>query len=275
LEVIEAVLNELYNLSKKRKTEIYLVGGAVRDLILGKKINDLDFVVEDTVKDMSKKIADTIDGALVELDQKRGTYRVIKGKARCDFNKMKGNTIQEDLFNRDFTINTLALPFSPTIISLIKKNIGEEDEKNYKEDALVLDELLIDPFNGRADIRQKRLKLVEQSGFVDDPLRILRSVRFKAELFLEVESTTEDLMIEHKENLYQVARERIKDELLRIFSLDNVHNTVEYMEDRLGILSYLFPELNGLKEIGECKYHNEDDSYDIIPGCYVYSFIKN
>ena len=254
---MEAVLDKLFNLIKKNPQEIYLVGGAVRDLFLNRKIKDFDFVLKNNVEEISRGLAGMIDGTLVVLDQKRGVYRVIKGDGIYDFSRMKGDSIEEDLIKRDFTINAMGIPFNEYNLSIIKSVIREKNNLDKKECTSSC-KSLIDPFAGKEDIKQRTLKLVSENVIQDDPLRILRGVRFKEGLSLEVDPLTETLMKNNREGLEGVAEERIKDELLQIFSLCEIKKTVTYMEEQLELLSFFFSELNGLKEIGQCKYHDED-----------------
>ena len=131
--------------------KIYLVGGAVRDILLGRKIRDFDFTVEGLVRPIGKNIANELGGAYYVLDDEREMVRVIIedeqiGKFDVDIAQLTGETIEDDLQERDFTINAMAIA------------VGTEKQ-------------FVDPLNGLSDMEKKILRMCAPDSLQNDPLR--------------------------------------------------------------------------------------------------------
>jgi len=153
------LINLAAKTAKKNNARIYLTGGYLRDSLLQKEvISDIDFVVYGNAKKTAKAFAKAAKGTLVELSDAFNIYRVVcKGEYICDFSKGRGKTIEEDLKERDFTVNALA------------KEVNSEE--------------IIDIFGGIRDLRNGIIR--ETTGkavYKKDPLRLLRAVRFAATL---------------------------------------------------------------------------------------------
>jgi poly(A) polymerase len=194
-------LVEVKSLLADVKGQVYFVGGVLRDHFLNRDLADIDLVVEGPTRAIARRFADEINGSFVVLDNARAIYRVVTSDLVYDFSALAGASIEEDLSRRDFTINTLAL------------NINQAEHPKEK---------LIDPYGGLNDISQGKLRAVTDKSFVDDPLRILRAVRFKAQLDFAITASTEQLILPEVKNLEQVANERSREELVKIFSHDNI-----------------------------------------------------
>lgn len=219
----------------------YLVGGYLRDLLLGREPFDMDLVVSDKVEEISGAFARETGGSLVELDQKRGIYRVVTpGNGACDFSLLKGGDIRADLSCRDFTINALAYPL---------------------EDMPVAENMIIDPLGGRADLEQRILRIVSEEAFIDDPLRILRAVRLLVQLDdfgFRVDDNTGDYMRQYRMRLDLAARERIREELIKCFRALDDAEQVLYIEREFGLFSFFMsavvedrrPFLSGVVSLG-------------------------
>ena len=229
-------LTDVKNLLSNLNGDIYLVGGMIRNYLLEKKFADVDLVVQKNPQRIAKQFANQVDGSFVELDISRGMYRVVTSDLNYDFSLLTGDFIKEDLKRRDFTINALALKINDSSFKLKQ---------------------LIDPYQGLKDLRQGIIKVVTASSFVDDPLRILRCVRFKAQFQFVIDPTTYNLAADSVTKLNQVANERIKDELLKILSYPKAASSLDYLKE-LGVLEQLIPKFKQLKIIGPCKYHQED-----------------
>ena len=175
--------------------DAYLVGGAMRDFLLRRETKDLDFVLSGAWEDLPRSFADRISGTFFWLDEKRLQGRVVKKKGDgisvYDFAPLCGNSIENDLRLRDFTINALALPL-----------IGDRME-------------LIDPLHGCEDIRKGIIRACSASAFDDDPLRLMRAIRFSAELGFAIEDNTWKTLGAKSALLKEVAWERVRDELFR------------------------------------------------------------
>jgi tRNA nucleotidyltransferase/poly(A) polymerase len=169
--------------------EAWLVGGAVRDELLGCELVDLDIAVRDP-RQAARAFAKRSGGAPFALSEQHGAWRVALEDGRTvDFTPLP-SSIAEDLAKRDFTINAIARPLAG----------GEA----------------VDPFGGREDLKAGRLRAVGESVFQDDPLRLLRAVRLEDELGLRLDPDTEALVREHATLVVRPAGERILAELRRL-----------------------------------------------------------
>ncbi len=166
--------------------EAYLVGGAVRDELLGRELVDLDIVCSDPRR-AARAFAAKSGGAPFPLSERHGAWRVVFPGGECvDFTPLRG-TLADDLALRDFTVNAIAEPLA-----------GGE---------------VIDPYDGRRDLAELRLKVVSEQVFDDDPLRLLRAIRFEEELGLRLDKPSEKLVRSHAELVSAPAGERILAEL--------------------------------------------------------------
>ncbi len=169
--------------------EAWVVGGAVRDELLGRELVDLDIAVLEPKK-AARAYAKRSGGAPFPLSERHGAWRVaLKGGRTVDFTPLPG-AIEDDLATRDFTINAIARPLAG----------GEA----------------VDPFGGGDDLEAGRLRAVRQSVFEDDPLRLLRAVRLEDELDVRLDEETERLVREQAGLVTGPAGERILSELRRL-----------------------------------------------------------
>lgn len=167
----------------------YMVGGAVRDALLGRRREylDLDFVLPAEAVKTARKIADHYKAGFVLLDPERQIARVVFGQATADFAQQEGASLETDLHRRDFTINAIA--YNP--------HTGE----------------LIDPLEGYADLQQGIIRMVSPANLEDDPLRLLRAYRQASQLNFVLESQTLTTLRQLGHLLSQVAAERVRVEL--------------------------------------------------------------
>ncbi|HOV30493.1 MAG TPA: HD domain-containing protein [Anaerolineaceae bacterium] len=219
-------LLELVHSSAPETLPVHLVGGAVRDLVLGRPVNDFDFVVPTQSLELAKKVRHQLHAVGFTLDDERQTGRVILNQGKpneiiLDFVIYTGGSLFEDAKNRDFTINTLLL-----------------DLKQPEE--------VIDLLGGLADLDAKVLKAASACSMQLDPLRVLRGIRFKRTFNLEIELQTESLMREAAVSLAQVSGERIRDELFKILAQSDIAEAFRLI-DRLGALAPVFPELAAIR----------------------------
>ena len=169
--------------------EAWVVGGAVRDELLGRELLDLDIAVRDP-KRAARAYAKHSGGAPFPLSERHGAWRVALDAGRTvDFTPLPGS-VEDDLATRDFTINAIARPLA-----------GGEP---------------VDPFGGVDDLEERRLRAVRGSVFEDDPLRLLRAVRLEDELDVRLDEATEALVREHAALVTRTAGERILSELRRL-----------------------------------------------------------
>jgi hypothetical protein len=169
--------------------EAWVVGGAVRDELLGREVVDLDIVCRDP-QAAARAYAKRSDGAPFPLSERHGAWRVaLDGDRTVDFTPLRGG-IEDDLAWRDFTINAIAMPLG-----------GGEP---------------VDPYSGRADLAAKVVRALSPTVFADDPLRLLRAVRLEDELGFRLDAATEQLVREHADLVTRPAGERTYAELLRL-----------------------------------------------------------
>ncbi|MCX5782217.1 MAG: HD domain-containing protein, partial [Elusimicrobia bacterium] len=232
-------MNELFNkiLKIAGKNEVYIVGGWLRDKILHKENRDLDIITLANPISIAKKIARGLNGRLVILDTENKIYRVVlKNDKRLDYidiSKMKGSNILADLKNRDFTINSFAVPLEKEI------RISE----------------IIDPFKGLSDLKGKKIRLTSAHALADDPLRMLRAYRMASELKFKIVPETIKQIKKYAPKIKQSAWERIREELFKILSSEDSLNKIEELEIS-GLLDRLFPEIDEMKRSGRKFYYH-------------------
>jgi hypothetical protein len=193
--------------------EAWVVGGAIRDELLGREVVDLDIACRNP-KQAARAYAQRAGGASFPLSERHGAWRVALDDGRTvDFTPLR-NGIEDDLATRDFTINAIAVPLA-----------GGEPA---------------DPFDGRADLERRVLRVVSRSVFDDDPLRLLRAVRLEDELGLRLDDETALLVQERAALVDRPAGERIVAELVRL-SVDGFRRAEE-----LGLLGPLGGSVEGL-----------------------------
>lgn len=216
--------------------EIYLVGGAVRDAILGRASHDLDFAVPADGIKLARRVANKLEGAFYPLDNERDTGRVVliheEGtRTIMDFATYRGADIQADLRDRDFTINAIAY--------------------NLKTESL------LDPLSGANDARAKIIRACTPEALENDPVRVLRAVRLAAGLGFQIDRETRQKMKQAAGRLRSVSSERLRDELFRILEGPQAGTAVRALE-MLGVLPHILPELPALKGVEQPTPHVYD-----------------
>jgi poly(A) polymerase len=209
-----------------RSVKAYLVGGYVRDRLLGQESHDVDFAIEGDALGLARTVADWMRGPFVPLDEERGTGRVVTHdehgqRVFIDFVVLQGRDITEDLSRRDFTIDAIALDIN--------------DLSRF-----------IDPYDGRGDLEAGLVRAVSEAAFRDDPLRTLRAVRLAAELNLRIESRTEERIRRDADLIAAVSAERVRDELSKTLAQSGAASSLRYL-DELGLLRVILPETEGVK----------------------------
>lgn len=191
-------------------TTCHLVGGALRDALLGRTSSDFDFTTPGDPTPLAKALARTLGGRWFLLDRARHQSRVLltlDGKTlTCDFAPWRGPTLADDLRLRDFTLNALAWP------------LGGGSPR------------LIDPLQGADDLRRGLLRHCSAQAFSDDPLRLLRGVRLAGQFGWELAAETLTLMRAARGELARVAAERVRQELAGIFASDRLPQALELLQ---------------------------------------------
>ena len=237
-----AVLS-LAQFAARESVSLYLVGGTVRDLFLGRAVEDLDFAVDGDAFGFARKFADSAHASFVPLDEEHDTARVVfykdKGGERpyMDFCGIRGADITADLAARDFTINAMAVDLG---------HIVDVHEAG-----------VIDPHGGASDLDNRLVRIVSPESIRDDPIRMFRAYRFAATLDFAIHDETSAVIQNSLGFLDSVAVERIRDELFKTLASDSSVHHLRAMDD-VGLLEQVFPEIAGMKGMEQNDYHHLD-----------------
>lgn len=212
----------------------WVTGGTVRDLLLGREPHDFDLVVSGDPEPVGRRFANVSGGSFFLLSEDFKTCRVLSPdrQVKYDFTALRGDTIEADLAQRDFTANAVAVE-------------------------LAADPGLIDPLGGQADIENRRLAAVSPGIIDDDPLRLLRAVRLEKTTGLVIDSGLADLIKAQAKQAAAPAAERTFAELVIVLELPGTDDAVRRL-DELGLLKILLPELEALKGVEQNQYHHLD-----------------
>lgn len=236
---IDALIKRITALVAGRDQPAWLVGGYVRDLLLGRPSHDLDMIVPEGGIRLARALASAFDGAWFVLDDERDVGRAIlpvgpEAKVEVDVARLRVPDLLDDLALRDFTVNAIAMDLS---------------EAGAPR--------LFDPFDGSLDLERRLLRAVTEGAFRDDPLRILRGVRIMAELGFRLEDATFNLMRRDAARLALVAPERVRDELMRIITAPGAWQHVRLLAN-LGVLPYVLPESAAQAGVVQSAPHTQD-----------------
>ena len=217
----EPAWRQFVALLRREPMPAYLVGGSVRDALLGRSGCDLDVVVEGDALSLGRRLADRLGGAYMPLDSERHVARIIlkTGDAvlHVDLAGLRAPDILGDLWDRDLTINAMALPL-------------------HGSDAL------LDPTGGQADLQARLVRMVTPASFGNDPARVLRALRLSEALGFALTPDTAAALERYAPALARVSPERLRDELCQILALpDAVTPLVGALE--CGALAVMLPEL--------------------------------
>ena len=240
---------------------ICLVGGSVRDLLIGlRDIRDIDIVMPADSEAVARHFADVIGGSFFFLDEARKITRVVRstdgGMLQFDFTNFEGPDLAADLGRRDFTMNAMAL-----------------DLREFLKNRSL--EKVIDPFHGREDVKNRLIRVTKPGVLDEDPLRLLRAVRFVAALGFIIEGATRDHISSRAFLVTKPSPERIRDEFFQILSERDAEQHLLLL-DSLGLLSRLLPELDSLKGFAPGMYHTYDvRTHSIKTAGYVDSVLDD
>lgn len=253
LEIQNSMLKKIGAVADELSLEAYVVGGYVRDKLLGKEVNDIDIVVLGDGVQFAKTVAEKLGKRKVVTFEKFGTAMLPTDNGKIEFvgarkesynrDSRKPNvavgTLEDDLSRRDFTINALAA-------SINGKKFGE----------------IIDPFHGQNDLEKKliRTPLDPETTFDDDPLRIMRAIRFAAQKGFAIEEKTLDAIPKMKERLAIISQERITDEMMKILASPKPSVGLRLMFDT-GVMHIVFPEVAELAGVDQRKDHHHKDVF--------------
>jgi tRNA nucleotidyltransferase (CCA-adding enzyme) len=229
-EADRSVAEALVEFAVRRGEQVYLVGGSVRDLLLGRAHVDLDVAVEGDAAGLARELAEARQGRLV-THQAFGTASVELASARVDLAQARAETysrpgalpavrpasIGEDLRRRDFTVNAMALSLTPPSAGT-----------------------LLDPHAGRRDLERRLVRVLHDASFRDDATRILRAVRYEVRLGFRLEEETERLLRRDLSYLETISGARLRAELVAMFFEERTRHMFARCHE-LGILQVLHP----------------------------------
>ncbi len=240
------LLERVVGLVKARGLEAYLVGGTVRDWLMGRPVKDLDFAVHGDALALARHVADELGAAYVPLDPERNTARVVIREPQetgswvpsrhIDMAGIRGADIEADLWGRDFTVNAIAV-----------------DINHLTEEPLPI----LDPTGGQQDLERRRVRAVSETVFEDDPVRLLRAVRLAAQIEGYIEPRTQGLMRKSAALLSMTSPERIRDEFVKILLLPDASTRVRLL-DAFGVLKQFLPEVAALHGLSQPLPHVYD-----------------
>jgi poly(A) polymerase len=228
-----------------KKVPIFLVGGAVRDALLNRASHDLDFIVQGNARKAARTVANALGAAYYPLNDVFDAGRVLytpqldQGTDEeyrryiLDFTALRGTDLEDDLVERDFTVNAIALDISSNHI--------------------------IDPLSGGQDLREKIVRACSSRSFSADPIRILRAVRLANQLGFQIDPVSLGWLREALPRLRQTTVERLREEILCMCGGSNPERAFHIL-DTLNILPEILPEISRLKGIEQSPPH----IYDVL-----------
>lgn len=231
----------------------FVIGGFVRDLFLKRPSKDIDIVIQGSGVEIAQLVGKRMGSKKVTIFKSFGTAQLKTGdwelefvgarkeSYRSDSRKpiVEDGTIEDDQLRRDFTMNALAISLHPA-------SFGQ----------------LVDPFNGLEDIKDRTIRtpLDPDRTFIDDPLRMMRAVRFATQLNFDIEQKTYAALSKNKERLKIISKERIIDEVNKILMAKRP-STGFLLLEQTGLLEQFFPELCALKGVEKVEKHNHKDNF--------------
>lgn len=241
--MLDPAFTYLERLTAGAPAPVYLVGGTIRDLLIGDQtVKDIDLLMEAGSEDVARAFADAIHGSFFYLDHERKITRVVKHEGETalqfDFTNFEGPDLRADLARRDFTVNAMALGLRAFLATRSLDGV-------------------VDPFGGREDVGQKLIRVPSPKVLDDDPLRLLRAARFAATLGFSIEVQTAVQIRSRADLVTRPSAERIRDELFQLLSVPGAGRHLLLLES-LGLLAKLLPELTPLKDFSPGKHHLYD-----------------
>jgi len=231
------ILDKIRIFAERNNIHVYLVGGYIRDRFLRRKSNDIDIVMERDALSFAKDFArenrlappvfyGRFGTAMIEIPGVKIEFATARKESYPENSRkpeVRNATIEEDCARRDFTVNAIAENLSTGKI--------------------------LDFFGGRSDIKKKIIKtpVSPDRTFYDDPLRILRGIRFASKFMFDIENETMEGMKKNVSRLSIVSRERISDEIMKMLE-SRIPSRGFYLLDQAGALALILPEVHGLKE---------------------------
>ncbi|MBF0486496.1 MAG: HD domain-containing protein [Candidatus Omnitrophica bacterium] len=239
-------LLSLQALARKKRLQVYLVGGFLRDRVLTppkETGRDFDFAVSKNAIPLARQFAKIIKGAFVLLDKESGCARVAKKRSdglwTYDFSDFRAKTLAKDLLKRDFTINTLH-------VDILSLKTGDS-----------LEPFLALQKKPLSDIKAKIIRMASLEAFSDDPLRLLRAYSLKAQLGFKIDRPTLLSIKKYCHLIHQVSPERVREEFFKILESPRTVDTIKAI-DSVGLLWEIMPQVKIMAQVKQGGYHHLD-----------------
>ncbi len=234
---LHQLLAALSVIAQEEGVTAYVVGGSVRDVLIGRAIGDVDVAVDGGAIAWARVVADRLAGRVVVLDEANGVARIVLRDAtfaHIDVAQLQGS-VEQDMRRRDLTIDAMAVRLGDT--------------------------MLLDPCGGAADLDAAVVRMNGSDVFDADPLRLLRAVRIAACLGYEIDAQTRAAIREQARCVNDAAAERRRDELARIFALESVYPALRLL-DEVGLLDAVLPEVAAGRGVAQPEEHHAYDVFD-------------
>jgi len=226
------LVDTVKQLCAERHIRAWLVGGAVRDVLLGREIHDWDIAVERDAILLARATADRLNADVYILEADLDMARVLVADTMIDFARLRDANLDLDLAGRDFTINAMAI------------DLQQPDR-------------IIDRFKGQSDLEEGVIRAIGESSLTHDPVRMLRAVRQSASLAMAIDPQTAEWITMHAPLIVNSPAERIRDELNKMLQQGDVADSLLLL-DAFGLLPHLLPELAALKGVTQSLPHHWD-----------------
>lgn len=239
-------VKDIFGKFQKAGFEIYLVGGAVRDLVMGRMVSDWDFTTNATPEEIKALFDNSYYnnsfGTVGIPSEEYRPHEITTFRSESNYldgrrpeNVTWGDNLEGDLQRRDFTVNAMAL------------------DPDFK---------IIDPFKGQEDIKNKLIRAVgdPHERFAEDALRLMRAVRIASELNFDIEDSTKNAIITHSPTIHKISKERVKDELFKLLSSDYPYQGMTIFRE-VGLLAQILPEMEkcfGVEQVSPERHHIYD-----------------
>ncbi|MBN2374590.1 CCA tRNA nucleotidyltransferase, partial [bacterium] len=234
------IYRHINDIAKATNARVYLVGGCVRDIILNRRIFDIDLLVYGT-KDFVYKLSKRVPSTLICLDKERGIFRlaVRKSDNTIDISLETDDvSLSKNLSQRDFTLNAMAIKVD-----------------DFANPYVPFFDVLIDPFNGRQDARKGIIRLVHEENLEKDPLRLCRAFRLGAQLNFMIDKKTLEAISDKVPLINNnISPERIHEEWCKMMQSENAAHYVDQMK-QTGLLCQIFPETGPMNMLDQGEMH--------------------
>ncbi len=258
------ILAQVLNFARQQNVRVYVVGGFLRDIILGRCARpnpDIDFAISDNAIKFAAKLSKKLKAGFVVLDKGNGCARLVKrtktGIYTLDFSDFRGKTLQHDLGKRDFTINAMAIELGPFLQHYKQLASSDGNNRSYQKALKSFTQTIVDPCRAIDDLKCKIIRMVSDKAYDDDPLRMLRAFSLSCVLNFTIQPSTLKLIKKKKSKLKKCSWERIRDELFKILVSPQAFKFLTLL-DKHKLLELILPEINAMRKIDQGPHHHLD-----------------